>query len=163
MLGAWQADTTVRGAAGPATLPACSVVGGWRLSVSVHSSLGWRFLSLQGGGARDVSLIAWKALEQAEQGATHLCPVRAGHWAGHAGSASLQETNPLPGLLCPRLGEQPPDLNTPWGPRTPKKESWVSGWEKRVSICPYQRWLSLGHPSLGGSRLDHTGDIAGYQ
>ena len=115
------------------------------------------------GGTREVSLIAWEALEQAEQGATHLCPVRAGHWAGHAVSASLRETNPVPGLLCPRLGEQPPKLNTPWGPRTPKTESWVSGWEKRVSVCPYQRWLSLGHPSLGASRLDHTGDIAGYQ
>ena len=46
------------------------------------------------------------------------------------------------------------------GPPTPVKESWGSVWEKGVSVCPYLRGLSLGHPSLGAARHDHTGGIA---
>lgn len=54
-------------------------------------------------------------------------------------------------------------VKQPLRPQTPIKESWGSVWEKRVSVCPYPRWLSLGHPSLGGAQLDHTGGIAGDQ
>lgn len=69
-----------------------------------------------------------------------------------------------PGLLGPRLGEPPPQLSTSTpGPRAPIKDSWRSVWEETVGICPYHWGLSLGHPSLGRTRLDHTGDIAQCQ
>lgn len=123
MLGAWRPDTTVQGAAGPATLPACSAARGQTLSVCVRSSLGQRFPALRGRDTGEVSLILRKAVEQGEQRPAQLCPVRAGHWAGRAGSASLPETNPLPSLLRPSPRGQP--LPPPRrGPRTPIKESW---------------------------------------
>lgn len=74
------------------------------------------------------------------------------HWESHHPSEiPYGPTNPHKGELGVSLGEESECL------------SLHSECRDRVSVCPYLRRLSLGHPSLGAARLDHTGGTAGDQ
>ena len=144
-----QPDTTVQGAAGTATLPACSSAWGWMLKVRFSW---WRpFLALSGRNRRDT--VSRPGREQRAPSPARPAGARQG--SGHAGSASLWEASSHP-VCSSRLGELPSQINPLPGPQTQIQGSRGEETEHRS----YQRWLSLGHPPQRGTQLDYTGDIA---